>query len=435
MSGLLRPGPVAILSLLVVAAIALAAGPLFAQGMYYKEIAKDGRIYVFNDAAEAARFEKSGEMGKSITRMGAGPNGETVVADTERAMQLFFFKHGISEAVPEPPPPPPPAPSPDKFSGLMFGDYYYFKSDNAAAFDTQQGFWFRRIYFTYERTISPTITTRFRLEADGNGKMTSPSTTITPYIKDAWLKWAYNGKHTLTLGIQSAVTFDTFIEPFYGLRHIEKTAVDLYKIDSSRDFGISFAGPLNQDNTLQYTAQLMNDSSTNSETDKYKAVRFAVRYVTNPGFVAEGVWGYFYKPLSANRLIVQAFAGYQNPQGRFGIQYTHNTRQPAEGSGNPVTTINVVSGFGVWQVKPNKFSLFARLDHSDANPDVNGVDYLPMYNKAPFTLGIVGFEYYIHPSVRLSPNVEWVNYGTPIAGATAPAKNDMVFRLTWFWTW
>jgi hypothetical protein len=78
---------------------------LQAQGFYYKEIVKDGRIYVFNLAEEADRFEKSGEIGRAITRPGAGPNGETVIADSERALQLFFFKHGIAELVPEPPAP------------------------------------------------------------------------------------------------------------------------------------------------------------------------------------------------------------------------------------------------------------------------------------------------------------------------------------------
>lgn len=73
-----------------------------AQGFYYKEIVKDGRIYVFNVAQNAERFEKTGEMGIGITRPGVGPNGETVVGDNERAIQLYFFKHGISEAVPEP---------------------------------------------------------------------------------------------------------------------------------------------------------------------------------------------------------------------------------------------------------------------------------------------------------------------------------------------
>ena len=85
--------------------VILGAPLVQAQGFYYKEIHKDGRIYVFNIAEEADRFEKSGEMGRGITRPGVGPNGETVVADSERALQLFFFKHGISEVVPEPPVP------------------------------------------------------------------------------------------------------------------------------------------------------------------------------------------------------------------------------------------------------------------------------------------------------------------------------------------
>ena len=79
------------------------AVPAVAQGLYYKEIAKDGRIYVFNIAANAERFERGGgEMGVSITKPGAGPNGETVIGDNERALQLYFFKHGISEPVPDP---------------------------------------------------------------------------------------------------------------------------------------------------------------------------------------------------------------------------------------------------------------------------------------------------------------------------------------------
>jgi phosphate-selective porin OprO/OprP len=88
-------------------ALMLAAGAAHAraQGFYYKEVLKDGRYYVFNNAAEAEAWEKSGEMGRAITRPGAGPNGETVIADSERALQLFFFKHDISEAVPEPAPP------------------------------------------------------------------------------------------------------------------------------------------------------------------------------------------------------------------------------------------------------------------------------------------------------------------------------------------
>ncbi len=96
---------VAVVALVAAAFVALSAAPALAQGFYYKEIRRDDRIYVFNNAAAADAFEKSGEMGVGITKPGVGPNGETVVGDSERALQLFFFKHGISEPVPEPKPP------------------------------------------------------------------------------------------------------------------------------------------------------------------------------------------------------------------------------------------------------------------------------------------------------------------------------------------
>lgn len=81
--------------------LAVATGAA-AQGMYYKEIKKDGRIYVFNDAKRAAAFEQSGEVGTGLTRIGVGPAGETVVGDSETALELFFFKYGIAEVVEKP---------------------------------------------------------------------------------------------------------------------------------------------------------------------------------------------------------------------------------------------------------------------------------------------------------------------------------------------
>lgn len=87
----------------VIAAATNAAGQV--ANLYYKEFRKDGRIYVFNDPGAAERFEKSGETGTGLTRVGVGPNGETVFADNETALELFFFKHNISEKVERPKPP------------------------------------------------------------------------------------------------------------------------------------------------------------------------------------------------------------------------------------------------------------------------------------------------------------------------------------------
>jgi phosphate-selective porin len=70
-------------------------GTALAQGSFYQEVQKDGRIYVFNLMKVYEEWKTSDEMGKSITRPGAGPNGETILFDSEEAIHLYNFKHGL----------------------------------------------------------------------------------------------------------------------------------------------------------------------------------------------------------------------------------------------------------------------------------------------------------------------------------------------------
>ena len=93
----------------VVAGLAIAAAEV--TGLFYEEVEKDGRIYVFNTPERLHAFKASGEMGPSITLVGRGPNGETVVGENETALDLYFFKHdlpGYERPTPKPTPVPPP---------------------------------------------------------------------------------------------------------------------------------------------------------------------------------------------------------------------------------------------------------------------------------------------------------------------------------------
>ena len=91
---------------LVGVVLLVAAAPAAAQGLWYKEVEKDGRIYVFNSSAGFQSWEKSGEIGnKAVTMIGNGPNGETVVAENETAIDMYNFKHdrpGYNRPVPKP---------------------------------------------------------------------------------------------------------------------------------------------------------------------------------------------------------------------------------------------------------------------------------------------------------------------------------------------
>ena len=60
----------------------------------FLEFQKDGRLYAFISPKKRADFEKSGEIGVAITKIGYGPNGETVVFDTNEAIAEYDKRHG-----------------------------------------------------------------------------------------------------------------------------------------------------------------------------------------------------------------------------------------------------------------------------------------------------------------------------------------------------
>lgn len=437
--------------LLALAALMALTGGAFAQTMFYNEIVKDGRIYVFAIGQRYEMFEKSGgaEIGQAITRPGYGPNGETVVFDSEDAINLYNYKHGLpGEYFPKPketPKSPYPA---GKFSGLMFGDYYWYdkwhqdqiSSTNTTSVQGQQGFWFRRIYLTYDLQFSEKFTTRFRLEANSNGTFTNPG-NIQPYIKDAYLKWTFTGKQVLTLGIQPSLTFDWY-ENWYGLRHIEKTPADLYRIDSSRDFGLTVGGPITAVKNLFYAAQYGNDSGTGSEIDKYKILRFEGRYDANPGIALEGFCSYGRRPTGQNRTTAQGVVGWRNKVARVAGQYLYQERKSGN-DGVPNQKLDIWSAFGYWEFAPKKADVFFRFDDVKGKlgsvdtglPGAETIEYWIMSAKQPFKTYIFGGEWYLHPSIRISPNVEWVKYDSDPDPVKFPGRDqDRIYRMTFFWT-
>lgn len=169
-----------------------------------------------------------------------------------------------------------------RFSGFMFGDYYYniMRDPNVSRIPfanykdpkDENGFEFRRIYFTYDYQISETFSTRLRFEID-KFSLTSNS-KITPFVKDAYLQWKDIIKGTnLTFGIQPTPTFD-ISEFVWENRHLEMTIIDQYGLMGSRDFGISLKGKIDQDGIFNYWFLIGNGSGSKPETDKYKTIYF-----------------------------------------------------------------------------------------------------------------------------------------------------------------
>jgi hypothetical protein len=436
------------LSVVVVAG--LLSGPWAgAQTFFYNEVVKDGRIYVFADAGRHAAFVNSGgtETGRVIERSGYGPAGETVVFDGESAINLYNFKHGLpGESFATPDTSERPDYPTGKFSGLVFGDYYWYfdrhqdgiSSNDPTPIEGQHGLWFRRIYATYDFTYNEKLTTRFRLEMNSSGDFTGGD--LVPFVKDAYVKWAYNGKQELTLGIHPTLTFDWF-DGFWGLRHIEKTPADLYRLDSSRDFGFSFDGPTPLDG-LTYAAQFGNESGNGSETQEGKILRLESRYEREQGLALEGFYSFGTRPAGEHRQTAQGIAGVRGDAGRIGGQYLWQQRRSGQ-AGVPHQTISVWSGFGVWEFMPKRASAFLRADSVSGRlgdletglPGAEGIDYWLLSSQSPFTTWIVGGEWYLHPAVRLSPNLEIVRYENEPDPVNEPGRRqDALFRVTFFWT-
>ncbi len=176
---------------------------------------------------------------------------------------------------PSPPAAPPPQPEEAKapafkISGLMFGDYYDVAQNHRDSLEGRNGFWMRRLYLTYDHTLSKSLSLRVRLEANSKGDFVSTGVN-TPYIKDAWLKWAF-GTHALTVGLAPTPNVD-FVDTFQGYRAVEKNPIDLYRWDTARDLGLLVQGGLGKEQRTRYAFQFGNGSGTGSETDASKSVR------------------------------------------------------------------------------------------------------------------------------------------------------------------
>ena len=90
------PGPWSrALGLFIALCLTAAVSQVRAQGAFYREARKDDRIYVFNLMKVWEEWQATGEIAKSITRIGAGPSGETIVFDSEEAIHLYNFKHDL----------------------------------------------------------------------------------------------------------------------------------------------------------------------------------------------------------------------------------------------------------------------------------------------------------------------------------------------------
>jgi hypothetical protein len=260
----------------------LLAGAATAQvtGLYYQETTKDGRIYVFNTSERFKAFQSSGEVGTGITLIGRGPNGETVVAENETALDLFLFKHNLpayDRAAPKPAPPAPAFPK-TTIGGRVFADLS--SKDNkdegtgVKSSDSGVGIDVKRFYFTVNHDFDTTWSAQFQSDIGDAG-----AKRYDMFVKKAFIQAKLDNAAIFRLGSADS-PWIPFVEGLYGMRYLEQTMTDSLSFGTSADWGLHFLGKA-ADNMLSYQFSAVNGKGYSSPT-RTKSVDFEGRIALEP---------------------------------------------------------------------------------------------------------------------------------------------------------
>jgi phosphate-selective porin OprO and OprP len=278
--------------------------PLQAQtGLYYMEVVQDGRVYVFNTPERYKAFVAGGEMGTAITLIGLGEGGATVVAETENAADLYFFKHnlpGWDRATPKP--------------QKSFDERIFYKdgktnivmktgtvqiSNRVQGLFTQVdpptgdsigSFRIRRMKTTIEGSAYEGIW-KFKLQANWVGgdvvsNVTQSGTTITqtrsrgPILEDASIFFAKYPLATIMAG-QDKAYFGRQELISSGRQQFVDRSITSGRFAASRQIGLGLFG-VNADKTFEYNLGIYNGNGINQTTNDNKDYLTVGRAVWTP---------------------------------------------------------------------------------------------------------------------------------------------------------
>jgi hypothetical protein len=369
-----------------------------------------------------------------------------------------------------------------KFSGYVFGDYFYNVGKDTAFSKLSktvvpgskdfQAFQVRRIYLTYDNDISEHFTARFRLEgntiASENGSSSvasrvSGSSLSQLFIKDAYVRWKniFAGSD-LIFGIQPTTAYD-ISEGIWGYRSLEKTIMDLRGIIPSRDMGLALRGKFDDGGMFQYWLMVANNSGQDDAVNRYKRVslNLQVKPVKNVIIDVNGDYRTQDKindpastavpkaTLPNNVLVYSAFVAYSDPTmvtlgAEVFMQSTQNgVVDPADATGKTLKSLSVfgLSVFGNYWFTP-EIGIIARYDIFNPNTDSNfpATPAVMPTGSATYAYSltrnylIAGLSFRPDKNVQIMPNIQMETYQTPRNITNAPSIDASVTaRLTFYW--
>lgn len=307
-----------------------------------------------------------------------------------------------------------------KISGYSYFDFFYVAQHHNDSIKGMNGFWFRRIYFTYDHEINENFSSRLRFEMNSPGDYKKRE-NLTDYIKDAYLKWKLEA-FEFQFGLTPTPTWEV-IEDHYGFRSVEKTPVDLQRIGTSRDIGFSLKGGFGENKKIKYHFTFGNGEGIRSENNKQKALYLSLSFhLTNFLFEVYGDW---FDALGHNqKYTIQGFAGLKNKKFRLGLQYVNQTQLKDP---DKTTNFMIASSYFVLNISES-FNFLLRYDKTfEKNPEGKKISYTPFSPEAPSNFVLVAFAMKPHKDVSVIPNVKYVFYDKE---DNIKPKSDMYMSLT-----
>ena len=384
--------------------------------------------------------------------------------------------------------------------GYAFGDYTYVKRGDSAGrgngnleykglgaqsspTQNQNAFEIRRAYLGYDYRINDAFSASALLayegDADANGNR-------TVYLKNAYFTWSnIFPKSDLIIG-QQLTASSAAVEDLWGYRDIERTMMDLRKIDGTTDMGATLRGKIwekkvdsgRTGTSIGYSFMVGNNSGNtpvpeftnsgttqNSTTDKDKKFRFNLFLKAFNDKLTVGAYtdyinygGVTYKTKKLYQNATQTFRVYSAYNGRtFGVGVegfiqnningeleTFATSEKYPNPNNDTVTATQIgfSVFGHVTIIPNKLNVFTRYD--GYNPDTKYkfnttetfTSRLVAQNTYSETFATAGLDWTPRPDkkVHFLPNIWYDGINNGYGSDNLKSDYYLVYRITFQYT-
>ncbi len=432
MKGILKRGAFG----LVAAVLVLTVGAAWAQGLFYQEVEKDGRIYVFNTAKKYNAWLKSGDMGVAITLVGHGPKGETVVAENETAIDLYNLKHdrpGYVREAPKPAPPPLPPTSLRigangelKFGMLLQGwyvgdtsPYSSSGSDWLGNSTGQNTFRLRRSEIKLNGRITPAW--GFEVMFDP-AKAISPQTSGTDgkILQDLAVIYTGIKGHEIALGQKKIYLTEEGVRSSSELWFGERAQVTRAFSDT-RQTGLFYKGEITEHFTLYSAFTNGTPANTNSNTNdtiNYTG-RLDAKLVKGLVFGVSGLYGNIgggTSHLNSNRFAAHAkYGGYDVPGSRLWLEAEYMNAQDEQANGTKLNRWGMYAS--ALYIFGEQIQVGFRYDVLNNNKDVDG------NTNRMYTFGLHWLPLWKNVNIK----AEWYNVhqdGRKVNGVSAQSYNE-----------